>query len=73
MLLMAHAMGFGAALTSGQSLASAPLRRLFSLSEHEQALCFVNIGSVVKSRPVRVRPSVAEYVTTLTANQDTIE
>jgi nitroreductase len=73
MLLMAHAMGFGAALTSGQSLASAPLRGLFGLGEHEQALCFVNIGSVVKSRPVRVRPSVAEYVTTLTANQDTIE
>lgn len=65
MLLMAHALGFGAALTSGKALGSAPLRRLFGLTEDEQALCFVNVGSVARARPVRTRPRVAQYVSTL--------
>lgn len=65
MLLMAHAQGFGGALTSGKALQSAPLRALFGLHENEQALCFVNIGSVVKARPVRIRPQAAQYVSTL--------
>ena len=64
-LLMAHALGFGGALTSGKALASAPLRRLFDLRADEQALCFVNIGTVVKARPVRLRPQAAQYVSTL--------
>lgn len=65
MLLMAHAQGFGASLTSGKGLASAPLRRLFDLGEHEQALCFINIGTVVKAKRARARPRVADYVSTL--------
>ena len=65
MLLMAHAQGFGGALTSGKALQSAPLRALFGLKPDEQALCFVNIGTVVKARPVRLRPQAAQYVSTL--------
>lgn len=65
MLLMAHAQGFGGALTSGKALQSAPLRTLFRLKPDEQALCFVNIGTVVKARPVRLRPQAAQYVSTL--------
>ena len=65
MLLMAHAQGFGGALTSGKALQSAPLRTLFGLKRDEQALCFVNIGTVVKARPVRLRPQAAQYVSTL--------
>ena len=65
MLLMAHALGFGGALTSGKALSSAPLRALFSLSEDEQALCFVNIGSVVKAKPMRARPQAGQYVSVL--------
>ena len=65
MLLMAHAQGFGGALTSGKALQSAPLRALFGLQPDEQALCFVNIGTVVKARPVRLRPQAAQYVSTL--------
>ena len=65
MLLMAHAQGFGGALTSGKALQSAPLRTLFGLQPDEQALCFVNIGTVVKARPVRLRPQAAQYVSTL--------
>ena len=33
--------------------------------EHEQALCFINIGTVVKGKRARVRPRVADYVSTL--------
>ncbi|MDO5623633.1 MAG: nitroreductase family protein [Pseudomonadota bacterium] len=65
MLLMAHALGFGSALTSGKALQSAPLRALFALGEHEQALCFVNVGSVAKAKPRRARPAPADYVSTL--------
>ena len=65
MLLMAHAQGFGGALTSGKALSSAPLRALFGLAGDEQALCFVNIGTVIKAKPVRLRPVAAQYVSTL--------
>ncbi len=56
MLLAAHALGFGSGLTSGQALGSAGLRRLFALQAHEQAVCFVNIGTVSRAKPARVRP-----------------
>jgi nitroreductase len=64
-LLMAHALGFGGALTSGKALASAPLRRLFDLHDDEQALCFVNIGTVAKPKRARARPQAAQYVSVL--------
>lgn len=65
MLLMATAMGFGSALTSGKALQSAPLRKLFALGPHEQALCFINIGTPGPRKPGRVRPSPAQYLSTL--------
>jgi nitroreductase len=65
MLLMAHALGFGASLTSGKALQSAPLRVLFALGADEQALCFVNIGTPGRAKPIRERPAVERYVTVL--------
>ncbi len=64
-LLTAHAMGFGAALTSGKALKSPALRRLFELAPSEQALCFINIGTPHKRKPPRVRPGVDSYVSLL--------
>ena len=64
-LLTAHAMGFGAALTSGKALKSPALRTLFGLEPGEQALCFVNIGTPHKKKPARARPGVDSYVSTL--------
>ena len=60
MLLMATALGFGSALTSGKALQSRALRELFSLGAGEQALCFVSIGTVSQARrpsapPVRAK------------------
>lgn len=64
-LLSAHAAGFGTGLTSGQAMASPRLRTLFGLSDNEQAVCCINIGTVTKHKTKRVRPLVASYVSSL--------
>ena len=65
MLLTAHAMGFGASLTSGKALRSQALRRLFRLADGEVALCFLSVGTVEKSRPARARPDPGLYLSEL--------
>lgn len=64
-ILAAHAAGFGSGLTSGQAMRSAPLRALFSLTNDEQAVCCINLGTVSKHRPIRLRPGVTDYVSEL--------
>ena len=64
-LLMATALGYGSALTAGQSVRSAVLHRFFGLRASEQAVCFINIGTALSHGTVRVRPAVADYVHTL--------
>ena len=65
MLLAAHAMGFGAGLTSGRALYSRQIRLLFGLAAHEQPLCFMTVGTVTKRKPARTRPTMADYTSTL--------
>ena len=65
MLLVAHAMGFGAGLASGRALYSRQLRQLFRLGEHEQPLCFISVGTVAQSKPAKPRPSIFDYTSTL--------
>ena len=65
MLLSAHAMGFGTGLTSGRAMGSARMRTLFALTEGEQPVCFVNIGTVSKYKPQRPRPGASEFVSSL--------
>lgn len=65
MLLMATALGYGSALTSGKALKATGLRLLFDLAEGEMALCFVSIGSVQSRKKARVRPVPDDYVRTL--------
>ena len=64
-LLSAHAAGFGTGLTSGQAMASPRLRTLFALTENEKAVCCINIGTVKKHKPLRVRPDLANYFSSL--------
>jgi nitroreductase len=66
-LLMATAMGFGSALTSGKALQSRALRELFALDPEETALCFVSIGTAASVRPPRARPLLAGYLSELGA------
>jgi nitroreductase len=65
MLLMATALGYGSALTSGKALKSGGLRSLFGVANEEHALCFVSIGTALSSRHAKLRPSVCDYVTTM--------
>lgn len=65
MLLMATALGFGSALTSGKALRSNPLATLFDLRPGELPLCFMSIGTVSARRPAPARPAVETYVSEL--------
>jgi nitroreductase len=64
-MLMATALGFGSALTSGKALKSEALRVLFALREGEQAICFLSIGTVQSRRKPRARPAVDQFFHTL--------
>jgi nitroreductase len=68
-LLMATALGFASALTSGKALKAAGLRRLFDLTDADHALCFVSLGTAMGSRPGRIRPPPADFVSHLTPQQ----
>ena len=65
MLLMATALSYGSALTSGKALKSAGLRTLFDVAEGEHALCFISIGTVQSRKSARARPAPADFVHTL--------
>ncbi|MDL2337141.1 MAG: nitroreductase family protein [Pseudomonadota bacterium] len=72
LLLGAHALGFGAGLTSGQAMASPRLHRLCKLGEGETAVCCINVGTVTKRKAsARVRPLPAEFVSEL-ADESTV-
>ncbi len=65
MLLVAHAMGFGAGLSSGRALYSQKMRLLFGLNAHEQPLCFLSVGTVIRRKPARPRPVMGDYTSSL--------
>lgn len=68
LLLGAHAMGYGAGLTSGQAMSSVRMRGLLHLADGEEAVCCINIGTVSTSKqPSRVRPLPAAFVSALGA------
>ncbi|MES2583014.1 MAG: nitroreductase [Pseudomonadota bacterium] len=66
MLLVATALGYGSALTSGKALKSTVLRTLFGLADGEHALCFISMGTVEsRKQSPRQRPVPDDYVSTL--------
>ncbi len=66
-LLMATALGYGSALTSGKAVKSAALRTLFGLADGDHALCFISMGTVQsRKKSSRLRPVPEDYVYTLT-------
>jgi nitroreductase len=65
MLLMATAMGFGSALTSGKAVGSPALAKLFAIEAGEEAVCFVSIGSATRRKPPRARPHTSTFVSVL--------
>ena len=64
-LLTAHGMAFGSGLASGRAMASPHMRQLFKLQPGEEAVCFINVGTVSKPKAPRVRPETAVFVSSL--------
>lgn len=65
LLLAARARGFASGLTSGRALRSALLRDAFGVQQGEEAVCFISLGTPLRSKPPRQRPAVDEFVTWL--------
>ncbi len=65
MLLSAHSMAYGSSLTSGQAMRSPRMRQLFRLMDGEEAVCFVNIGTVSKRKVGRIHPEPSSFVSQL--------
>lgn len=65
-LLGAHAIGFGAGLTSGRAMSSPRLRDLCRLGAGEVPVCCISMGTVSKRRPAsRLRPVPSLLLSTL--------
>jgi nitroreductase len=65
-LLGAHAMGFGAGLTSGKAMATGRMVELLRLGPGEVAVCCINLGTVSQAKArTRPRPVPTDFVTTL--------
>lgn len=65
MLLTAHSAGLGSSLTSGKAMQSESLRALFRLQPGEEAICFLNVGTVSKRKSQRLHPDPASFVSML--------
>lgn len=65
MLLMAETLSIGSGITSGQAMNSQSIRDLFFLTEHEEAICFINFGTVSSRKPARPRAPPSTFVSTL--------
>ena len=65
MLLMARSMSIGCGITSGQSINSEPIRKLFQLSSDEEGICFLNFGTVKEYKPKRPIPNPSSFFSSL--------
>lgn len=65
LLLSALSQGFGSSLTSGQAMQSKRMRDLFQLAYGEEAVCFINVGTVSKRKMPRLHSDVATFVSSL--------
>jgi nitroreductase len=64
-LVGAQALGFASGLASGAAMDSAGMRRLLRLEAHEQAVCFIGIGTAASSKSPRARPDAAQFFSIL--------
>lgn len=65
MLLTAHAMGFGAGISSGNALYGPEIKAMLKLGVDDEPLAFLTIGSVIKHRDHRVKPAFSKYTSFL--------
>lgn len=65
LLLSALSQGYGSSLTSGQAMQSKRMRDLFQLAYGEEAVCFINVGTVSKRKMPRLHSDAATFVSSL--------
>lgn len=68
MLLLATAMGYGSALTSGKALKSKALREGFGLKQGEHAVCFLSMGTELAQAPKKLRKNTREFFSVWTSH-----
>jgi nitroreductase len=64
-LLMAHSLGYGSSPTSGQSMYTDPIRKLFKLTDEEDPLCFISIGTPDRQKPSHPRMVPRDFVSAI--------
>ena len=69
MLLLATAMGYGSALTSGKALKSKALREGFGLKQGEHAVCFLSMGTELAQAPKKLRKNTREFFSVWTSHR----
>lgn len=65
MLVAAQLMGYGGGLASGAAMDAPGMRGLLRLAPHEQAICFVGLGTPSAPKPPRPRPDAAQFLSSL--------
>ena len=60
-MLLANAMGYGSALTSGKALKANSFRAGLGLRASEHVICCLSVGSVSLRKPFKPRPEVKQF------------
>ncbi|MFM2058512.1 MAG: hypothetical protein RLY71_2897 [Pseudomonadota bacterium] len=53
---------YGSGLSGGRALRTDMLRQAFGIAEGEHAICFISLGTPTRSKPIRPRPAVDDFV-----------
>lgn len=61
LMLLANAMGYGSALTSGKALKATCFRAGLGLGASEHVICCLSVGSVSLLKPFKPRPEVKQF------------
>jgi nitroreductase len=61
LMLLANAMGYGSALTSGKALKATCFRAGLGLGAAEHVICCLSVGSVSLRKPFKPRPEVKQF------------
>lgn len=64
LLQAAHALGYGAQWLTGWAAYDEPVQARLGLSNGEQVLGFIHIGSIGQPAPERIRPALDEHLST---------
>jgi nitroreductase len=61
LMLLANAMGYGSALTSGKALKATCFRAGLGLGTSEHVICCLSVGTVSSRKPFKLRPEVQQF------------